>query len=353
MIFTFDMGAYPFAGLVLDCVRAAIAKLRPDAGLPADLTRLHEAVGRSELGAVAAAIYDLFLAEPFIEPYDRLCREIIRERLGGADYRWQRIPSVRIQIPGEISVNYHTDEWYGHGRDVQNFWLPLVPVQGTNSMFVADEIASAAITGALRAGRKSIAEMNAVARRSCTPLTMRYGEIFQFNARIVHGTEINETDCTRVSFDFRMVREGGDRGLKDASFFTGPGPRTSAGTLGFGMIYYGRQEGLISQKYQQLLCHRYAAESGIAVQAAETELTGFDHHPVLWSLLERRHAMPVAHLILFSLRLLPPEASARERFLAAASARGLTLHFVAEDVLFAPGRAADAERAFAALRDRS
>ena len=130
-------------------------------------------------------------------------------------------------MPGQTSVNYHTDEWYGHGHDVQNFWLPLTPVAETNSLYVSDEQTSLGVTETIRTVRHSIQEMNQLARRACRPLNMRFGEVYHFNSHIIHGTEKNNTDQTRVSFDFRMLREGDDRGLKDVIYFVPFGKEAS------------------------------------------------------------------------------------------------------------------------------
>jgi hypothetical protein len=102
------------------------------------LSRLHEFANELNLDDIFAAVYDLFVTERFAQPYNSLCEQIIKEKFGDKT-AYQRVPSIRIQMPGRTSVNYHTDEWYGHGHDVQNFWLPLTPVAATNSLYVSDE----------------------------------------------------------------------------------------------------------------------------------------------------------------------------------------------------------------------
>ena len=337
-IFKFNTSAYPFEVLVGECVGNHLRDRLSDAPALSELSDLHRYVTPEQLAGVADAIYDLFLSRKFIAAYDGLCAKIVADLFGGkASY--QAVPSVRIQMPSQISVNYHTDEWYGHGHEVQNFWLPLVAVCGTNSMFVADAETSREVTDTIRAGRKSITEMNELARSVCSPLDMSFGEIFHFNSHIIHGTEVNATDKTRVSFDFRILRDGDDRGLKDQSFFLRPGARSQDSQpqqMTAGAIYIGKQSGftkIISQKYQALLCNRYARENNISAYLSETELNGFSHHPVLWNMICGNHAKTFEHLIVFSALLLPNDLAERMRLVGECRARNLAIHFVAEDVV--------------------
>ena len=158
-LFKFDPNAAPFDVVVTECVSNYLLDRSPEAASFSDLSTLHQRITERQLSGVYDAIYDLFLSLKFIKAYDGLCTEIVSEFFDGRA-AYQTVPSVRIQMPGQISVNYHTDEWYGHGREVQNFWLPLVTVGGANSMFVADETSSREVTQSIRDGRKSIVEMN-------------------------------------------------------------------------------------------------------------------------------------------------------------------------------------------------
>jgi len=335
----FDPVQYPFDRIVSECVRRRLAG--PDTA-QMTLGHLHRFVKPDGLDSIYAAIYDLFLTPQFKEPYDRLCRKIIGDKFAGRAAH-QRVPSVRIQMPGQSSVNYHTDEWYGHGHDVQNFWAPLTPVSGTNSLYVCDEQTSLRVTDKIRTERRSIEEINQLARGACRPLTMTFGQIYHFNSHVIHGTEPNQTDQTRLSFDFRILLDGDDRGLKDESFFV-PFERASVTKKieqQTGVVYIGKLRGftqVISQKYQALLCNRYATENRISVLVSETELCGFDHLPTLWNMVAGGYAGTFTDLIVFSAFLLPEDFGTREKFAKECVARGLTVHFVAEDIVARPAK---------------
>ena len=339
-IFTFDAKQYPFDIIIAECIRRRLAIAHLSDNPLCVLSRLHEFANERNLDDIFVAIYDLFVTERFAQPYNSLCEQIIKEKFGDKA-AYQRVPSVRIQMPGQTSVNYHTDEWYGHGHDVQNFWLPLTPVAETNSLYVSDEQTSLGVTETIRTVRHSIEEMNQLARRACRPLKMRFGEVYHFNSHIIHGTEKNNTDQTRVSFDFRMLREGDDRGLKDESFFVPFGKGASFAGTGrrTGIVYIGKRRGftnIISQKYQSLLCRRYAAENQISVLVEETELSGFNYLPALWNMVSGSYVGRFSDLIIFSIFLLPESAAERHQLAEECRAKDLTLHFVAEDIVTRP-----------------
>ena len=344
-VLRFDAKQHPFDRIVNECVRRRLDLSENAHNSRTTLSNLHKFAKPDDLDLICTAIYDLFLTAEFKQPYDSLCRKIIEEKFAGRAAH-QRVPSVRIQMPGQSSVNYHTDEWYGHGHGVQNFWAPLTPVAGTNSLYVCDEQTSLQVTDKIRTERRSVQEMNQLARGACRPLAMSFGEIYHFNSHIIHGTEINDTDQTRVSFDFRILLDGDDRGLKDESFFVPFGQAQVAANLErkIGVVYIGKRQGftqVISQKYQALLCNRYAAENHLSVLVSETELCGFDHLPTLWNMISGGYAGTFSNLIVFSAFLLPEDRNERRKLAKECKARRLTVHFVAEDIVARPNNMLD------------
>jgi len=342
----FSLTEFPFVRLATEAVAAVVERKYPEKTFT-DLSLLHEAVVADDIPDIYEALYTLFQTEEFQFYYDALCSKIINDYLNG-QASYQRIPSARIQTPGNRSVNFHSDSWYGHGENIRNFWLPLVSVRDQGSMYVADDDISLELTQTIKRERLSVADTNKLCATRCTPLNLDPGMIYMFNGRTIHGTVINNSENSRVTFDFRMVCDGDDRGVKYESFFLSPNRRTtSESTLckRNGVIYISRPfdkiESLISQKYQQLITYRYATEQKITVITAETELTGFDYYPNLWNLIEGTWSHQFNDFILYSVQLLPSALEDRIRLFSEFDKQKISVHFVAEDVIWHPGQTSD------------
>jgi hypothetical protein len=79
----------------------------------------------------------------------------------------------------------HCDGDYGHQPAELNFWLPFCDVGGNNSLYCE----------------------TAVGRADFAPFRCRLGQVVQFwGNRLQHFTVDNDTERTRVSLDFRVVR---------------------------------------------------------------------------------------------------------------------------------------------------
>ena len=126
--------------------------------------------------------------------YDRFLREWILP-LYGEDLAVQRVPTFRVHRPGGVAVSsFHTDAQYNHQPATMNYWLPLTRAFGTNSMWIED----------------------AAGTDTYSPAVVSPGEVFRFDAvNNRHGNYPNETDVSRVSFDFRAMplRDFVDHGL--------------------------------------------------------------------------------------------------------------------------------------------
>jgi ectoine hydroxylase-related dioxygenase (phytanoyl-CoA dioxygenase family) len=97
----------------------------------------------------------------------------------------QRIPNLRVQLPGNIAVGeFHRDSDYGHPDGELNVWVPLTSCERSNTIWVAPDTES-------KNGR---------------PWVLNVGEALRFDGRnLLHGNVPNTTGATRVSLDFRYL----------------------------------------------------------------------------------------------------------------------------------------------------
>jgi hypothetical protein len=116
--------------------------------------------------------------------YRDLIEHEVREYMDEPFY-FQAVPTLRVHLPGEVGGSeFHTDRQFGHPVGELNFWLPLTRAWGTNSVWIERDVGDDVFVAA-EAGP---------------------GEIIVFNAvELRHGSTVNETRHTRVSFDFRCI----------------------------------------------------------------------------------------------------------------------------------------------------
>ena len=117
-----------------------------------------------------------------IDTYRQFVVNVIAENFGDiANY--QSPPSFRFHYSGYGSSVFHRDRDFGVKQGRINVWIPLTDVWGNNSLWVESEEGS----------------------RNHKPVSLKYGQALIFDGvNINHGSKINTTSSTRISFDFRF-----------------------------------------------------------------------------------------------------------------------------------------------------
>lgn len=298
------------------------------------LNKLHKYFPPEKKPHLLSKVYSLFRDEKFQIEYDKLCN-ILKEEFHTPNTRFQSIPSIRIQMPGDKSVDFHADIFYGHGKNIINYWMPITKVYGNNSMFVIDQNRSDNLIYETKKLRESVIDFNKKCYAASMPLEIDYGEVFKFNSQTLHGTVFNDTSDSRISIDFRMVIENEDTGLKDESFFILERAKTKKEIkTKRAMLYFNRENKetlLPSQKYQQLICLEYCQEKNLVPARLETELSGFDYFPTLFHLLDISRDENFKDIVIFSKENLPDSNELANKFRDIANKNGLVIHYVFED----------------------
>ena len=129
--------------------------------------------------------------EQILDLYDKFVLNVIRP-LYDEEIVYQKIPTFRLHFPGNIAVGeYHKDKWY---RDAKwhsevselNYYLPFTNTYGTNTIWVESE----------------------EDKGDFTPITANYGECIEWDGvNLMHGNKKNITSSTRISVDFRIMKE--------------------------------------------------------------------------------------------------------------------------------------------------
>ena len=125
----------------------------------------------------------------FDDIYVKFLEDVVKPRFG-EEIIYQKIPTLRIHLPGNVSVGeFHKDKYY---RDIEwaekvkeiNYYVPLTKAYGTNTIWAETE----------------------EDKGDFHPFDTDYGECFEWSAtNLTHGNKDNITSNTRVSFDFRVI----------------------------------------------------------------------------------------------------------------------------------------------------
>ena len=337
--FSYDITRFPFAALFLNRLNQHPAT--KSAGLES-LENLHRSFNSKTIGSVYDVLYAFEEEAEFRDLYGQYIDSCVRPLFGDA-IRFQRKPGIRVHLPETMTVQYHTDEWYGHGRDVLNFWSPLTRAFESNSLHVADLQTSIAETGRLEAAKASLPEINAALARVAKPLALDYGQTFIFSARSIHGTENNATGLTRFSMDYRAVAVGGDTGVKNVDDYyltTGSEQDTDRSSREQSLracSYLFPKHGFtrfVDSNHQRSVVQEFARSRGLTIIAEETEIRTMSHHPSLLQLAKGVGTHQFDSVVLFSVLCLPPDRTDRARLFETARANNIRLFFALERLAF-------------------
>ena len=118
-----------------------------------------------------------------LEIYQSFVLNVLDKEIGGVA-NFQSPPSFRFHYSGLGSSVFHRDRDFGVEQGKINVWVPLTDVWGDNSLWIE--------------GTEGAEDHE--------PITMKFGQMLLFDGvNISHGTKINTTSSTRVSFDLRVL----------------------------------------------------------------------------------------------------------------------------------------------------
>ena len=120
----------------------------------------------------------------FYETYKNFIKEIIHP-IFNEEILYQTIPTIRFHLPGNLGVGaFHRDSEYSHSIYEKNIFLPVTKAFGNNTIWVESE----------------------KDKKDYSPMDTNYGEFYLWDgANLLHGNKLNDTNNTRVSFDFRIL----------------------------------------------------------------------------------------------------------------------------------------------------
>ena len=253
---------------------------------------------------------------------------------------FQKIPSIRLYMPGALGTSWHTDNWYGHAAESRTFWLPLTAVpDGAGVQFVEKPGVLNQLES--RLGRSlSLSDINRICEQHATEVTAQPGEYLSFSARTLHGSVENRAGHFRCSIDFRGTTAANGVGNKPLNNYRlieqGVARDTVQQFESTSAVKYINGATGASTKYQHILLEAYAAEHGLRIVRNEAEIESVPERPVLCAYSIRDVPSPnnFDHVLLYSMACLPANRRVAGKLLENCTVRGITLHFALEDAIF-------------------
>jgi ectoine hydroxylase-related dioxygenase (phytanoyl-CoA dioxygenase family) len=119
--------------------------------------------------------------------YKQFVSNVVTKYLGDKSVIYQKRPTFRVCLEGNIAVaEFHKDSNYNHPEEEINFFIPVTDCSNNNTIWIEKEIDS----------------------EDYEPVTLKYGQVLVFKGGLYkHGNKVNDTGQTRVSFDFRVIKE--------------------------------------------------------------------------------------------------------------------------------------------------
>ena len=128
--------------------------------------------------------YDNVENTEFYDIYTKFVDEQVRT-LFDEPIIYQKIPSFRVQLPNNVGVAaFHRDRDYNHSPYEVNMFIPMTKASGNNTIWVESK----------------------EDKGDYAPMNTDLGEFVKWDgANLRHGNKVNDTNKTRVSFDFRVM----------------------------------------------------------------------------------------------------------------------------------------------------
>ena len=185
-IYSYDLEQYNFSKIISDYLEIDnLAQLQ--SSLEESTDTANSLYKNMEQSPVYQQLYSCLNAEEghlFYDTYERFVREVIRPQYDEPIF-YQKKPTHRILFRDTPGVSrFHRDRDYGHSTAEINYFVPQTSAFGTNTVWIESE-----------EGKEDFA-----------PLEMEAGQFARFNgASLAHGAQVNTSDKSRVSFDFRII----------------------------------------------------------------------------------------------------------------------------------------------------
>jgi len=169
----------------------------------------------SSVREIREFMFEFFQRSDFNNLYFKVASQIVEHiKIPREDCVLQMLPTPRVFRPNSIGTSYHCDYWYGHGEKSYTVWVPLSSVEVGNTFHVANDYLARQYVLKLEES-KSYQPLPIELASLTTPVLPKKGQAFLFNSKLLHGSPLNNSNSTRLSFDFRISSKSDPTSTKD------------------------------------------------------------------------------------------------------------------------------------------
>jgi len=185
-----------------------------------ELDKIHKELPETDMEVDVNQINNI--VKTFYEPskqiktlYRTFMAECVQPIIKKALY-FQSTPTFRFSFPkskGMTKRDYHNDIMLGHPPEEINVWVPFTNSSQSRSFVILDLKKSLELQKKFNYNMTSIHQAiwkNDDIKEYCDKhsqvVELNKGEFILFDSRCIHAAILNESDCTRVSMDVRVIQ---------------------------------------------------------------------------------------------------------------------------------------------------
>tara|TARA_Y100000114_G_scaffold86080_1_gene79599 strand:- start:1538 stop:2641 length:1104 start_codon:yes stop_codon:yes gene_type:complete len=304
-----------------------------------ELSLIHEVLKEHEIFELTITIQNLFATEEkWMRRLSTFAKEIVPELIDNKPFLIKRQPTLNLVVPNQEKIArrlpFHQGIFYDNGRGQGTIWMPLTSAFDTNSMWVIDTKKSKEITKNVIKNGWNLEKFENECLKVAYPVNLEPGQAHLFNQEIIHGNVNNETNLTRLSFDWHVLPKGEEfyRRLP-GGFFRHPDDHSMLRKRDYSnqryITYLSNNHNLSKfwpKNFQRAIINNYIKEIGIKNNGTQYENEFLDNLPVLDHYLDQ----DINGMVFCSIYQLPDDSS---YFLNKALNNKVILHFANEGLI--------------------
>jgi len=189
-IFEYDLEKYNFPKIIADFLETDAdsldeLKINPENHDLESIDSLYKNMERTKAYENLYGGLNSDKGKRFYETFNQFVEEVIRPTYDETIY-YQSKPTHRILYANSEGVSrFHRDRDYGHSTYEINYFVPQTRAFGTNTVWIESE----------------------EGKGDFTPMELVPGQFARFDGpNLLHGAKLNTSGKTRISFDFRVVK---------------------------------------------------------------------------------------------------------------------------------------------------